>query len=477
MTARLTKSLKILLASVLLLLLTLSIIPLFISLDQFRPQIEGQLTTVLDRDVQLGSLQLRLLPFPKLRISKLHIGSLDKIDADVKQADIYVALLPLLDEMLVIRRIHLEEANLTQEFIEYISSLSDNEPTGKEDKAKDNSNFHLEKISASKVNFKLSDGSKFGPYKLKVALNKDFTLKFAWLARMNDSIRVDITNKNSIYKFYLQARDWQMPVQPAWKFSRLTAVATLIKEGLDVTAVNGQLYDGSIIGTSKINWHPKWRIQGKADVKDLQLEPFLKLLLDAPVIAGGITGKAEYDLIADKPAALGETPRVDADIVIKNGIIYNADLEQATNLIGETKQGGETPFSILSGKLKMQQGTIGIKELQLKSDVLEAEGYIKIAKDNKLTGVIEVGVTKTASLVSVPIKISGTVDAPDLRPTTEAMAGGAVGTAILGPGVGTTIGIKVGTFITDLFGSDEDNKDEKKPPSKPVTFSEGDEEE
>ncbi len=475
MTVKLIKSFKILIASISLLLLVLAIIPLFISLDQFRPQIAEQLSVALGRDAQLGKLQLRLLPFPKLQVSELLVGSPDQMDVQVMRADIYPALLPLLDDMLVVKHIHLEGLSITQEFIEYVTSLSNIENSNALDSNEDSFSFHLEKITASQISLQLSEGVKLGPYKLEVTLNKDSELNFAWLARMDDAMRLDLTLKESIYKIYIQAKDWQMPVQPAWKFTSLAAVGELINDSFNITAINAQLYGGSILGTSQITWNDKWRVWGKADVNAVQLKPFLKPLLDEPVVAGALTGKANYDLNASQPSDLGDTPMVDADITINDGIIYNADLEQATNLIGETKPGGETPFSILSGKLKMQQGSIKIKKLQLKSDTLEADGYIKISHDNKLAGVIEVGVSKTGSLVSVPIKISGTVDSPDLRPTNEAMAGGSIGTAILGPGVGTALGIKVGTFISNLFGSDEDSKDDT--PKEPVTFSEGDEEE
>jgi hypothetical protein len=60
--------------------------------------------------------------------------------------------------------------------------------------------------------------------------------------------------------------------------------------------------------------------------------------------------------------------------------------------------------------------------------------------------------------VSTPLAVSGTVQSPTLFPTKAAMAGAAAGTALLGPGVGTTIGMKAGQMTERLF--------RKKPPKK-----------
>jgi hypothetical protein len=59
---------------------------------------------------------------------------------------------------------------------------------------------------------------------------------------------------------------------------------------------------------------------------------------------------------------------------------------------------------------------------------------------------------------NVPLNVTGTVDSPLLFPTGGTVAGAAPGTAILGPGLGTSVGVKVGGWAESLFGG----KDEKK---------------
>ena len=55
-------------------------------------------------------------------------------------------------------------------------------------------------------------------------------------------------------------------------------------------------------------------------------------------------------------------------------------------------------------------------------------------------------------LVGVPLTISGPVDKVQVSVPASAVAGAAVGTAML-PGVGTAIGVRLGSAIGKLFGS------------------------
>ncbi len=58
----------------------------------------------------------------------------------------------------------------------------------------------------------------------------------------------------------------------------------------------------------------------------------------------------------------------------------------------------------------------------------------------------------SVTAAAIPLNVSGTLDTPILLPTGASLAGAAVGTAILGPGAGTSVGAKVGNWAEGLFG-------------------------
>lgn len=59
---------------------------------------------------------------------------------------------------------------------------------------------------------------------------------------------------------------------------------------------------------------------------------------------------------------------------------------------------------------------------------------------------------KGVSLATVLLEVSGTVDQPSVLPTKAAIAGAVAGTAILGPGVGTSLGIAAGGAVDKIKG-------------------------
>jgi hypothetical protein len=91
------------------------------------------------------------------------------------------------------------------------------------------------------------------------------------------------------------------------------------------------------------------------------------------------------------------------------------------------------------------------------SGLLSAKGDVSINAQEKLDGSGEVALKQSVGLVSVPVIVSGTVNQPVVLPSKAALAGAALGTAVLGPGLGTSLGSKAGSAMSglkDLFGGD-----------------------
>ncbi len=93
-----------------------------------------------------------------------------------------------------------------------------------------------------------------------------------------------------------------------------------------------------------------------------------------------------------------------------------------------------------------------MRDINLRSGLLAASGQVKVNQNKVLDGVVEVELKKGLSLAAIPLQVSGTVDNPSVFPTKAAMAGAVAGTAILGPGMGTRLGIRAGGAVDKIKG-------------------------
>lgn len=243
------------------------------------------------------------------------------------------------------------------------------------------------------------------------------------------------------------------------KFDELSANGHLIDSSLTTDKTVLKTAGGTLYGDTSLSWKEAWDIRGNANASKIDAEKFLSGFIDNRVVSGEFYATTKFHLKEHDGEALLDRPFIAGEFKLTNGTLYKADLEKAsTNLSKKGSQGGETPFQDLSGRATIKDNHITIAGLDITSNSLTASGDININPADELEGEVTVALRKTASIISAPLKVSGTVSEPSLRLTNDAIIGGAIGTSVLGPGVGTAVGMKVGRIIKkigDAMGSSE----------------------
>jgi len=289
-----------------------------------------------------------------------------------------------------------------------------------------------------------------GPYNLQLDLARNGRLVAAALQRPDGRLQFAAKPTRQGTRVKLKARDWVPPVGPRLKLDRMKMTGRLYDGSLQVAALKADLYGGTVLGSGSVAWGKSWNVELDSRVKAVELEPLLAVF-GKRLLAGRFYATGTTRLTAASAGALFERPAVKCDFLIRKGAVHKVDLEKAaTNFSGDQVAGGRTEFDELSGHLAMRGGRAKVSGLRLTSSGFEAKGHVAVNAQDELDGEVDMGLSQVSAIVGVPMRVTGTTQEPSLRPTTEAIAGAAAGTALLGPGVGTAVGLKAGQALKRL---------------------------
>jgi uncharacterized protein involved in outer membrane biogenesis len=434
--------------------LILAAVPFFISLDDFIPTIEKEVSALLREPVKIGSLRAAGLPLPHVTVSGITIGR----TGDIKVGKVTVTpdLWSLLSETKVIKSIEIDGLVLTQKAIDKIPGWipADDGKTAQPPAVR------VESITLDDAIVKLQK-TTFGPFDAKLSLTGDGNLESASIVNRDGKLKAFIKPQKPGYLIDAAAKSWKLPVGPAIQFDELIVKGVATLNGAALSEVRAKLYGGTVSGKANVAWKKGIQLKGNAEVNQVEIKPLLQALGRPPTLSGKLVAKPVFSASAPKPDQIVNALRLATPFDVQNGVLHGVDIKKAaTSLIRKDGgKGGETRFDKLSGHLAMDRGTRRLTQLIVVSGSLSADGNVTVTPKDELSGRVNAKVLAgSVAAATVPLNVSGTVESPLLLPTGGTLAGAAVGTAILGPGVGTSVGAKVGQWTEGLFGKKEAKK-------------------
>ena len=253
-------------------------------------------------------------------------------------------------------------------------------------------------------------------------------------------------------------------------FDQIKARVAVQPEHLELSALEARLYGGKLSGKMSIN-RKDTVLAAEVAVNGIAMQSLVEALTNEVLFTGNMDGAAKFSMRLDEFERFPENLQLAGNFHLRNGVLTKVDLVQAASSPGKANTaGGTTRFDDLTGLLNVDASGYHFRKLKIVSGALNAEGRVDVSPSLQLGGMLDTDVKGTAGLVSMPMVVSGTLNNPVVRPSKSALAGAAVGTAILGPGLGTAVGIKIGGFLNKLFGKNDDKSSNKdaapKPPAK-----------
>jgi uncharacterized protein involved in outer membrane biogenesis len=438
--------------------LILAVVPIFISLEDYIPRIEQEVSARLKEPVKIGGLRAAGLPLPHIVVSGVSVGKTE--DIKVGKVSVTPDLWSLLGETKVIKSIEIEQLVLTQKAIDKIPVWTGGDkkkpaaPAGP-------APVRVESIRLDDAIVKLKQAT-IGPFDARVRLDAGGNPESASFLTRDGKLKAEVRPDGRNFLIDAVAKDWKVPGGTPLHFDELVikGVATLTDANLG--EIRARLYGGTVTGKATAAWQKGMQVKGSADVSQLEIRPILAALGKPATLSGRLTARpVVFSASAAKPDQLVNALRLETPFEVRNGILHGVDLKKAaTSLISrDGGKGGETRFDKLSGRLAIDRGTRRITQIDVVSGSLSADGNVTISPKDELAGRINTKVqAASVTAASMPLNVSGTLDSPLLLPTGGTLAGAAVGTAVLGPGIGTTVGSKVGQWTEGLFGKKEEKK-------------------
>lgn len=434
------KWLKRLAATLLVLAAIAFVLPFLIPLKLYIPTLQNLASERLKEPVAIGSLSFALLPLPSVTVGEIAVGTQQEIK--IQSVTVRPDMLSLLREVKVIRAVEVSGVNVDRALLDRLPAWTKPEPGPK--------TVLVRRIEAHQVNLVL-ESFKWGPLRAEVQLG-EAGLQSVEAGTEDGRLTVNLVPDGEAYSVDIQGRHWSLPVKPAIEFDELSGKGTLTADALELTQLDGKLYGGELHAKSRIDWKDGIRIKGDARTAGVEIGPIVRMMSQSAAISGKLHANGSYSLGAKNAAQLADSLRAGFKFEIKQGVLYNFDLANAVrSLATEGTRGGQTSFNELSGRVNLVGKNTQLRDIKVASGILQANGNVDIAANKKLAGAVNVEMKGSASLLRVPLEVSGTLQNPVLFPNRAALAGAAVGTGLLGPGLGTGLGAKAGEALDSLF--------------------------
>jgi len=441
------KNTKKILIGLAVLISLLILLPFLIPVQSYLGEAETMASAKLGVPVTINSGHLSLLPSPRVIASQITVGKHQEIKLD------QLALIPILSTMFSATKamdLNISKPIVNQSALALLSALAAKSATT--DVAKINiRHIEIKELQLDGTGFKLP------LLNVDVRLGENNQLASTAIETGDGKLKATVKPQDGGFLMLLGAEQWVLPTGLPLLIDSAKLEMYFKAGRLQVPKIDIALYGGRVTGNAELTSAKAWRTSGKFKVENLSLKTPTSLVSKTTNLSGKLFGHGDFVAQAKQADQLWANLRADFHFKVNDGVLNGLDLVKAASIfIKQGQRGGETEFDEFAGVLSVTNANVAkqyhLRELKLSSGLLAATGQVRVSRTKKLDGIVEVELKHSVSLVAIPLQVSGTLTRPLILPSTAAMAGAVAGTAILGPGLGTGLGMKAGSAIDKIKG-------------------------
>lgn len=420
----------------------LILVPFLIPMGRYISQAEQLASEKARVPVKIKSLHVAVLPSPRIHIGGIQVG---QGAFSVERLSAVLDIGALLTGQIVASSVEVDRPIIRPAAMDIFSGLASQEPRSA------NEPFPLRRILVKEAKVAWPDIS-LPAMNAEIELSEDAQIRIARFDSVDHVLAMEVVSDADGFSADLTAKSWILPAGPPLKIDQLKAKLKFSDQSMNLEHLQADLYRGKIEMAGTLDWKKLWHLNGNIKADGLEVGEVSRVVTPSPRLSGRVSGSGTFGSSAKSPGSLADNLNLIFNYNVSNGTLHGFDLAKVASLfIKQDGKSGETQFDHLSGVLQLKGKEIELRKINVASGLLAANGNVKISPLKKLDGMLDVELKKGLALVTVPLKVSGSVEAPEIMPTKAAIAGAAAGTAILGP-MGTSIGMKAGAAIDKLFG-------------------------
>jgi len=422
----------------------LIVIPFFIPVRSYLDQAQHIASEKIGAPVTITSGRLLLLPTPRIVAEEISVGKQQELK--VGEVSIIPSLGSLFSETKTME-IRITKPVIKKAALDIISALPENHA----DANAGPDAVNVKRITIDQLQLSWPD-IKLPAFNMDVHLTGANSLESLKLEAVDGVLSADVTPQDAGYSILVNAANWTLPAGVPLLVNQAALELYLKDSQLDIPRIDLVLYNGKLTGNAKLSWVKGWHASGKLQVNGLSVKEPSSLISRSVYLSGHLSGDGSFSGVAKDASGLRDNLNAHFRFNVKEGVLNGLDLVKLASLLTKQSNGGQTQFDELSGVLDAKGKQYTLRDIKIRSGLLAASGQVKVKTNQELDGVVEVELKKGVSLAAIPLQVSGTVDKPMVFPTKAAMAGAVAGTAILGPGVGTSLGVKAGGAVDKIKG-------------------------
>ncbi|MCL2635286.1 MAG: AsmA family protein [Betaproteobacteria bacterium] len=381
-----------------MLLLLLAVL-LFYPYDNFRPELEAELSRQLATPVRVGEISLGLLPRPRLLLADVRIGAAgDGRIASLAIASPYLLLLDAAGR--VLPEVEVSGVRLKADRLVELPMFGGS--------AVAESQFPVRLLRVAGATVALGD--LVSPeWSGKVQLGADGRAEKAAFRSADDRLRLEATPTAEGVALLIESSHWNPEGMP-FSFEALQVSALLQKDRLLLQQVDSHFLGGRLKGSGSLDWSAGMAMIGKASLVRLDSGRVTTTLAPNLKLAGELSGAWRMRATgSDWQDMLG---RIEAnlDALVVRGLLTGIDLgELARHGSGAVVRAGSTRFETLQARLDIAQGRVAASSIELNAGLMTASGRATVEADGQIEGNVTVQARSSVSSVRVPARLSGTL--------------------------------------------------------------------